>query len=286
MWSPISPAFSNNRTRKSSFPASFASCFNRIAAAKPAGPSSHAIRTTPYQQWGATRSRRHTTTHDTDIHLVRFPLNMGRIECVPFFPGFPAQCRGERPGLARNMAGNELPSNCLPPPGWRSLRGVAAARHTGEAILPGPARGWKHLPSQEREKRRFRSHCMPVCPEEAQSMTLQVQFLSASPLKPNERRKVGAKGRRKPKRRMAANNADADGNTLSREAAKTPCPSTSSSLHDATATLSSPTSCGWSLSVHHKFPWLRLLVISYYCSKLKARKTERTTNCRRKVDTT
>ena len=35
---PISPAFSSNRTRKSSFPASFASCLSRIAALSPAGP--------------------------------------------------------------------------------------------------------------------------------------------------------------------------------------------------------------------------------------------------------
>lgn len=35
---PISPAFSRSSTRKSSLPASFASCFNRIAALSPAGP--------------------------------------------------------------------------------------------------------------------------------------------------------------------------------------------------------------------------------------------------------
>jgi hypothetical protein len=38
MWSPNSPAFSSNSTRKSSFPASFANCFSLMAADKPAGP--------------------------------------------------------------------------------------------------------------------------------------------------------------------------------------------------------------------------------------------------------
>lgn len=38
MWAPMSPAFSRRRTRKSSFPASFESCFRRIAAERPAGP--------------------------------------------------------------------------------------------------------------------------------------------------------------------------------------------------------------------------------------------------------
>lgn len=38
MCAPISPAFSNNTTRNSSLPASFASCFSRMAALSPAGP--------------------------------------------------------------------------------------------------------------------------------------------------------------------------------------------------------------------------------------------------------
>jgi hypothetical protein len=36
---PSSPAFSRSRTRKSSFPASLASCLRRIAALSPAGPT-------------------------------------------------------------------------------------------------------------------------------------------------------------------------------------------------------------------------------------------------------
>ena len=38
MWSPSSPAFSKSRTRKSSLPASFASCLSLMAALRPAGP--------------------------------------------------------------------------------------------------------------------------------------------------------------------------------------------------------------------------------------------------------
>lgn len=38
MWAPSSPAFSRSRTRKSSFPASLASCLRRMAAERPAGP--------------------------------------------------------------------------------------------------------------------------------------------------------------------------------------------------------------------------------------------------------
>lgn len=38
IWSPISPAFSKRSTRKSSLPASLASCFSRMAALRPAGP--------------------------------------------------------------------------------------------------------------------------------------------------------------------------------------------------------------------------------------------------------
>ena len=40
MWAPISPAFSSKTTRKSSLPASFASCFSLSAALSPAGPES------------------------------------------------------------------------------------------------------------------------------------------------------------------------------------------------------------------------------------------------------
>ena len=38
MWAPISPAFSRSRTRKSSLPASVASCLSLMAALRPAGP--------------------------------------------------------------------------------------------------------------------------------------------------------------------------------------------------------------------------------------------------------
>ena len=166
MWSPISPAFSNNRTRKSSFPASFASCFNRIAAARPAGPSYHIMRTYPLQQWHAARRRGLTTTDDTHIYFVALALNMSWVESVPLFARFPAQCRGERSGLAHSVAGNEFASGCSPPPGWCGMRRVAAVSHTGEAILPGPPRGWKHLPSQERQQCRFRSHRVCHCASE------------------------------------------------------------------------------------------------------------------------
>lgn len=45
IWAPNSPAFSSRSTRKSSFPASLAICFSRMAALRPAGPLKRSVRT-------------------------------------------------------------------------------------------------------------------------------------------------------------------------------------------------------------------------------------------------
>jgi hypothetical protein len=72
---PISPAFSNSNTRKSSLPASFASCFNRMAALSPAGP-------VPIREGLRTRYSKLTSSHYTYIDLVALPINGFGVEAL------------------------------------------------------------------------------------------------------------------------------------------------------------------------------------------------------------
>lgn len=73
IWAPISPAFSNRTTRKSSLPALFASCLSLMAALSPAGPDQSAFE--PLDE-----ERQCTAANDADIHCVAFTVQLPRVK--------------------------------------------------------------------------------------------------------------------------------------------------------------------------------------------------------------